>query len=90
MWSLLVEIGRWNLNDAKSPPEMEMETTRRRTIRRVLMTGLGTGCGQVSAARCAQQMILAIKHFAQGGVPEYANWGDVHSLIKEVNATLQL
>ncbi len=79
MWSLLVEIGRWN--DAKRPPE---------TIRRVLMTGLGTGGGQVSAARCAQQMILAIKHFAQGVVPEYADWGNVDSLIEEVNATVQL
>ncbi|KAF8502589.1 hypothetical protein F5888DRAFT_1607629 [Russula emetica] len=68
---------------------VETKTTRR-TIQRVLMTGLGTGYGQVSVARCAQQMILAIKHFAQGGVQEYADWGNVDSLIKEVDATLEL
>jgi hypothetical protein len=100
VWSLLVELGRWN---AKAEAEVEArtsthdegtetvtKTTRRRRIERVLMTGLGTGTGKVSVARCAQQMILAIKHFAQGGVPEDADWGNVDSLIKQVNATLEL
>jgi hypothetical protein len=35
-------------------------------------------------------MILAIKHFAQGGVQEYADWGNVDGLIQEVDATLEL
>jgi hypothetical protein len=56
------------------------------------MTGLGTGYGQVSVARCVQQMIPVVKHFAQCGVKEYrdADWGNVDSLIKEVDATLEL
>jgi len=94
VWSLVVEVGRWNteMGDSNSTSVhdgTETKTTRR-TIQRVLMTGLGTGYGQVSVARCAQQMILAIKHFAQGGVQEYADWGNVDSLIKEVDATLEL
>lgn len=61
----------------------------RRTIQRVLMSGLGTGYEQVSVGRCAQQMILAIKHFALSGIQEYADWGSVDGLIK-VDATLEL
>jgi hypothetical protein len=76
-------------NSTSAHDGTETKTTRR-TIQRVLMTGVGTGYGQVSVARCAQQMILAIKHFAQGGVQEYADWGNVDSLIKEVDATLEL
>ena len=53
------------------------------------MTGLGTGYGRASAARCAQQMILAIRHFAQG-VPEETNWENVIGMIQEVNDTLEL
>lgn len=100
MWSLLVELGRWN---AEAEAEVEVKAThdeaqtqaqttrRRRTIiERVLMTGLGTGTGQVSAARCAQQMILAIKHFAQDDMPKEADWGNVDGVIKQVNATLEL
>jgi hypothetical protein len=94
VWSLLVEVGRWNTEMGvrnSTPAHDGIETmTTRRTIKRVLMTGLGTGYGQISVARCAQQMILAIKHFAQGGVQEYADWGNVDSLIKEVDDTLEL
>jgi len=42
--------------------------------------GLATGCGNVSAERCAQQMMLAVRHFAQG-VPESANWTGRRGLI---------
>ena len=92
VWSLLVEVGRWNTemgvrNSAHDGAETKAAP---RTIQRVLMPGLGTGYGRVSAERCAQQMILAIKHFAQGGVQEYADWGNVDRLIKEVNITLGL
>jgi hypothetical protein len=94
VWSLLVELERWNaeagVRNSTSTHDGPDTKTTRRTIERVLMTGLGTGYGKISAARCAQQMILAIKHFARGGVPEDAEWANVDSLIKEVNATLEL
>lgn len=85
------EAGRWNTERSSTSAHNGTETmTTRRTFQRVLMTGLGIGYGKVSVARCAQQMILAIKHFAQGGVQEYADWVNVNSLIKEVDATLEL
>lgn len=92
VWCLLVEVGRWNTETGvgNSAHDTTDTKTTRRKIRQVLMTGLGTGYGQVSAARCAQQMILAIKHFAQGGIQACADWGNVDSLIKEVDATLEL
>lgn len=97
VWNLLVELGRWNAEararnstSTHGDPESPDTKTTRHPIDRVLMTGLGTGYGKVSPARCAQQMILAIKHFAQGSVPEHADWGNIDSLIKEVNATLEL
>jgi len=85
LWSLLIEISRWNAEHLAPGPG----DARRKMIKRVLMTGLGTGYGKVSAARCAQQMILAIRHFAQG-VPDEADWDNVSSLIQEVNVTLEL
>ncbi|KAI0271252.1 macro domain-like protein [Gloeopeniophorella convolvens] len=81
-WNLLVEIERWNA-------EPEMGSGLNRKIERVLMTGLATGYGRVSSERCAQQMMLAVKHFAQG-VPEYADWGEVDDMINDVNATVNL
>lgn len=84
VWSLLVQVKRWN---AELVGRGAGNAHHR--IERILMTGLGTGCGQVSAARCARQMVLAIRHFAEG-VPEDAGWADVGSLIKEVNATVGL
>ncbi|KAH7929074.1 macro domain-like protein, partial [Leucogyrophana mollusca] len=52
MWALLVEIERWNqaANDDDK-------------IKKVLMTGLGTGVGRIAPDVCAQQMALAVKHF---------------------------
>lgn len=85
MWSLLVEVRRWNADVLAQG----LGDTRVKPIERVLMTGLGTGFGRVSAARCAQQMILAIRHFAQG-VPEEPNWENVNGMIQEVNGTLEL
>lgn len=87
MWSLLAEVTRWN-----SEPGVDHgagNTTARKKIERILMTGLATGYGKVSAERCAKQMMLAIRHFAQG-VPEYADWVDVDDLINDVNATVSL
>ena len=81
MWSLLAGVTRWN-------PGVDHGGARKK-IERVLMTGLATGCGKVSAERCAKQMMLAVRHFAQG-VPENADWGDVKDLISDVNATVSL
>ena len=82
VWSLLVEIGQWNAEHLAPRPGDDAH----KIIKRVLMTGVGTGYGKVSAARCAQQMILAIRHFAQG-VPDEAVWDNVSNLIQEVNVT---
>lgn len=88
MWNLLAEVTRWS-------PELGVDhggtgnTGRKMKIERVLMTGLATGYGKVSAERCAKQMMLAVKHFTQG-VPEYADWRDVDDLISDVNATVSL
>jgi hypothetical protein len=65
VWSLLVEVRRWNAKLlARGPRDIQGKT-----IERVLTTGLGKGYGNVSVAHCAQQMVLAIRHFAQG-IPE--------------------
>ena len=67
---LLVEIRRWNAEHlAPRPGDSHRKMIERRRFERGLMTGLGAGYGWVRAARCAQQMILAIRHFAQG-VPD--------------------
>jgi hypothetical protein len=85
VWNLLGEVRRWNAKLLARRPR----NTQGKIIERVLMTGLGTGYGNVNAARCAQQIILAIRHFFAQGVPEEANWEDVHGLIQEVNVTLE-
>jgi hypothetical protein len=82
VWSLLVEVKRWS---AELVDHAAGNTYDK--IERILMTTLVTGSGQVSAARCARQMVLTIGHFAQG-VPEDADWVEVGSLIEEVNATV--
>ena len=69
MWSLLAEISLWNRS---SEP-----------INRVLMTGLGTGVGEIGAEVCARQMVLAVKHWIQ---PELLkpDWEDVLERVNEV------
>ena len=42
-------------------------------IRRVVVTGLGTGTGGVDVERCGRQMVLAVKHYVEGA-PEKARW----------------
>ncbi|TDL18457.1 macro domain-like protein [Rickenella mellea] len=55
VWSLLV-----SLEQHIRAVDSSGEGTK---IRKVLMTGLGTGIGKVSPNRCAQQMALAIRDF---------------------------
>lgn len=76
MWSLLAEISLWNR--AKSDSER---------IKRVLMTGLGTGVGKVDKQVCADQMILAVKHWVET-LPEEVDWSDVMARAKEVQDTI--
>ncbi|KAH8999932.1 macro domain-like protein [Lactarius hatsudake] len=83
MWNLLVQVTRWNREPGVAG------NTGVKKIERILMTGLATGTGRVSAQRCAKQMMLAVRHFTQG-VPEYADWVDVDELISDVNATVRL
>ncbi|KAF8632643.1 hypothetical protein AX17_004776 [Amanita inopinata Kibby_2008] len=88
MWSLLVELERWNdgQHDEGSRPA-------RCKIGKVLMSGLGTGVGKISPELCAQQMALAVKHFSAArsekgkkkwSAEEYPWWTDVLPLAKEV------
>ncbi|KAI0042828.1 macro domain-like protein [Auriscalpium vulgare] len=77
MWSLLVALQRWN--EAHGPAER---------IRSVLMTGLATGTGGIVADVCAQQMVLAVKHFQQG-LPDHPRWPDVLPRSREVDRTTE-
>ena len=77
--------GRWEEHDS------EPEKRRRERISRVVMTGLGTGTGGVSAERCGRQMVLAVKHYLEG-LPEKVRWDSAEEKrrMEELNATLQL
>jgi hypothetical protein len=57
MWSILVSVEQHNTAVTK------IGTGEK--IRKVLMTGLATGYGEISSAKCAQQMALAVKHFLE-------------------------
>jgi hypothetical protein len=70
-WSLFVEIERWNASIGSSG---------NKKIESVLLCGLGTGTGNISAVRCAQQMILAVKHFYfDEPLPDHPRWS--HKII---------
>ncbi|KAF8645906.1 hypothetical protein AX16_007492 [Volvariella volvacea WC 439] len=51
------------------PPSSNVKPGKKR-IERVLITGVGTGPGGIPPRRCAQQMVLAIKHFYFGRVAD--------------------
>ncbi|OBZ71364.1 hypothetical protein A0H81_08767 [Grifola frondosa] len=55
VWSLLVEIDEHNTRAASDPVLSPIET--------VVMTGLATGIGCVSANQCAKQTALAFAHY---------------------------
>jgi hypothetical protein len=83
MWSLLVEIEKWNEGAIHEDGK----------IKKVLMTGLGTGVGKIPSDICPKQMALAVKHFlaARSEVgriswakEDYPCWSDVHPLAEEV------
>ncbi len=60
MWNLLTALWRWN--EGERPEGAE-------PIKKVLMTGLATGYGEITFEKCAKQMFLAARKFARG-------WGD--------------
>ena len=86
MWSLLVSLEQHN---AAADDLTQVGTGAR--IRKVLMTGLGTGLGGVSSVNCAQQMALAVKHFLEASAhPEKwssMSWDDTVPLDAEICRT---
>ena len=56
VWSLLIALEQHNR-------VVELSGDDGNSIRRILMTGLATGVGNVSPQRCAQQMALAVRDF---------------------------
>ena len=84
MWTFLVEIRRWNQKLDVGKDEGNSH------IRTVLMTGLGTGHGGISARRCAYQMVLAVKHFQQGLPTNNVRWEDVQQRNAEIERTMEL
>ena len=98
MWTFLVEIQKWNRKlDVGGSGKDGETTTLGASIRTVLMTGLGTGQGGISLKRCAQQMVLAVKHFQhqqqqqhQQGCPINVRWEDVGQRNAEIQRTMEL
>lgn len=86
MWSILVSLEQHN---AAVDDLTQIGTGAR--IRKVLMTGLATGVGGVSSAKCAQQMALAVKHFLEASAhPEKwssMSWDDTVPLDVEIRRT---
>ncbi|KAI0072984.1 macro domain-like protein [Panus rudis PR-1116 ss-1] len=82
MWNLLTALWQWNL-------DIEDGVRNGKKIERVLMTGLATGCGEIGAKRCARQMILAVRHFAEGW-GDHPRWNDVGKRVTEINETRSL
>lgn len=85
MWNLLSEIERHNTVHAKKDQETEM-------IRSVFVTGLGTGVGGFSLQTCAQQMVLAWKHFRVNSEKRANNnssttWSEMHEWNVDIGKT---
>ena len=85
-WSLLNAIDQHNVSAAAGDAEAK--------IRKVLMTGLATGVGGVSAERCAQQMALAVKHYldACADAEKWSSlqWKDALGYDREISRTHSL
>lgn len=77
MWNLLSAIWQWNSGERPDGAE---------PIRKVLMTGLGTGNGGIGYDRCARQMFLAAINFSQGW-GEQPRWKDLFLRAKELDGT---
>ncbi|PVF95265.1 macro domain-like protein [Serendipita vermifera] len=76
MWSLQVAIENWNRAHAEGEGK----------IKRVVITGLGTGTGGVMPKVAAEQMALAVKHFLNPPLDQ-PRWESVQGLADEIEAT---
>ena len=66
MWSILNEVDKHN---QRSPSD---------AIKTVFITGLGTGIGMFPVETCAEQMVLALKHFIGQSRPwKELQWRDI-------------
>lgn len=79
MWFLLVAIENWNKEHDENK------------INRVMMTGLATGYGEMPANKCAEQMLLAARHFLEPVFePGRPRWKDVIARTNEIVDTINL
>ena len=86
VWSLLNTLEQHN-----RAVELSGDGT---SIRRILMTGLATGVGNVSPQRCAQQMALAVRDFIDAsqnaGKWRCMEWNDAVDYAYDCRRTHQL
>ncbi|EIN14694.1 macro domain-like protein [Punctularia strigosozonata HHB-11173 SS5] len=84
MWNLLVQLSK----NCPGEPGFKQGAP---PIKKVLMTGLATGVGGISAKKCAAQMALAVKHFAEARqLPAKhikSDWSDVSKRHLELEKT---
>ncbi|KAH9917316.1 macro domain-like protein [Fomitopsis serialis] len=89
MWSLLVALDRHNASVASAAAGRGGAAGT--AVKKVLMAGLATGVGRVSAERCAQQMALAVKHYADASEHPQKwsslRWDDALDYAQETNDT---
>ena len=87
MWSILLAVHKHNKQHADAAGD------RSSMIHKLLCSGLGTGRGKVSADACAEQMVLAIKHYFElsshpDGVPKVWDWPAAQACDDEVQAAV--
>lgn len=80
-WSLLVAIDRYNKDEGQSDSGAPR-------IAKVIVPGLATGIGGISAEKCAIQMAFAIKHFCDAikNPKKWSNmqWHEIKDIVAEV------
>jgi O-acetyl-ADP-ribose deacetylase (regulator of RNase III) len=79
MWSLLNEIRIYNHNKPKQ------------SIKTVFMTGLGTGVGRFPSDVCAEQMIVAYKHYMRNLAKEckLTSWREIRDDSLDIENTFR-
>lgn len=96
IWSLLSEVDRHNRStqtptDADGQGPSEVMTHEKTAIRSILLSGLGTGIGNIPPTRFARQFAMAMKNFDEAvRRPEKwssLEWKDVTHIIEEVEST---
>lgn len=96
IWSLLSEVDRLNcstqaLAAADGQRSNEVMATEKPAIRSILLSGIGTGTGNVPPTRFARQFAMAIKNFDDAvRKPEKwssLEWEDVKHIIEGLEST---